>query len=398
MNWKHVWIVFTKELIDTLRDRRTWVGMILLPLILIPIMTLVVPAVTEGKMSQIQEEAARIAVVGAGNAPELVAFIDASPPLDVVEVANPRIALEKGEIGAILYLEANTLTRIAREEMVGLRVEYDSSDPRSDAARAKLQWLLEQYANQIVAARLVARGLDPGIIRPFDWQIANVAPPAKQGSMFLSMILPMLLAMWAASGGMYAAIDGGAGEKERGTLEPLLAAPINRLSLVAGKYLTVLTSAMASAAIALLGMLVSFRIASTGIVPSLANLEMSVPVVNTLIMFIVAVFLAGVFAAVELAVSIFARSFKEAQTYLTPVSLVIVFPAIFTQLTMVNELSTTSFLIPVLNVIFVFKELIMGVINWNHIGITIAVSAVLIRIALTLTISMFRKETVLFRT
>ncbi|MGE5561445.1 MAG: ABC transporter permease subunit [Chloroflexota bacterium] len=394
MNWRHIWIIVQKEITDTLRDRRTWMAMVIIPILIMPIITLAGPVIFSRQAEK--AEASKPNIVVTGQAPALVDFLRRSDFTIVENSADPAADLAAGRVLAVIDVPGDFEQALAAERIVPITIRYDGSEMSSSAALERVSKALASFGQTIVTSRLAVRGLDPAILTPFATTTDNVAPPSRMGGMFYGMVLPMLLATWAATGGTYAAIDAGAGEKERGTLEPLLTLPTSRTSLVVGKYIVVTIAAIFASFVSLLGLIIGYRVGST-LLNMQQAFQLSVSPLTLLLMFVVAIAIAATFAALELAASIYARSFKEAQTYISPIAIVMVLPGILTQALSVRDLSPSVFAVPVVNVIFSLKELVMGVVNWPHLGITLAVSGVLIVASLALAVRMFMREDVLFR-
>ena len=163
--------------------------------------------------------------------------------------------------------------------------------------------------------------------------LRNVAPPAKMGGVFLSMIMPMMIAIWAVTGGMYAAIDGTAGEKERGTMEVLLAAPPSRGSIAVGKFIVVTATSLFSAVISVVAMIAAFDIRPEALAfgAPAGSVAVALPIGRLALIAVASIGVAAIFAAIQLAVALFARGFREAQAYLAPLSIIVVLPGIATQ-------------------------------------------------------------------
>ncbi|UZQ83400.1 ABC transporter permease subunit [Thermoanaerobacter sp. RKWS2] len=123
-----------------------------------------------------------------------------------------------------------------------------------------IKGLIKEYSNNIVKERLITKGIDPKILEPIAVKTENIASQSKMAGSFLAFIGPMLLTLWTATGGIGAAVDLAAGEKERGTLEPLLTTSTSRLSIMAGKYLAVTAMVLLSAVASLLGLFASFAL------------------------------------------------------------------------------------------------------------------------------------------
>ncbi|MHB1419860.1 MAG: ABC transporter permease subunit [Bacillota bacterium] len=399
MNIRHILVVFFKELSDTLRDRRTWTAMVIVPLLLMPLLIIIGPTMIEKQVKQAATKPSKIGLVNEGSENSLVKFLMDSEQLNVIFPDRPEEALMKGEILAVVYIGEGIDSSMAQGGSGQVRITFDASSQKSTMALSKVQELINGFSQDIVAQRLEKLGVNTELLHPLIVQAENAAPKEKVGGSFLGLIIPMLLAVWAALGGMYAAIDAAAGEKERGTLEPLLAAPVSRLSLVTGKYLTVVLTSVVAAAISLLGIYLALKIKPGALMGKEASdaVSFALPLNTALLMALISLTLAAIFSALELAVSIFARSFKEAQTYLSPLSFIVVLPGIFTQFVSPADVPAYFFSIPMLNAIMVFKELLLGTVNWGHITTTLIWSAFYVILTLRLAVYMFNRETVLFR-
>ncbi len=408
LNLRHVGIVFVKELIDTTRDRRTWMAMVVIPLLVMPLLMLVGPSSVQKQMEKYQQQKAAVGVfVQAGGvvtpqtaAPSLLAALKAGGGFDVRSVADPAADIMNGKVKAVIVVSPSFEEDLTAGRPTPISVNFDASDQNSSIVSDRVNGVVQSLGAAVAAARLSKRGLDPSLVTPFTVSTNNVAPKEKVGSTFMAMILPMLFGVWAALGGMYAAIDAAAGEKERGTLEPLLASPPSRLSLVMGKYLVVVATSVFAAFISLIGLYVAFKIKpeALSMTGDGGPATFALPWNIMGLMLLVAISLAAIFSALQLAVSVFARSFREAQTYLSPLTFLIVVPGIMTEFVPPSEVSASMFYIPVLNSLFVLKELIMGVVNWSHLGVTLGTGLIWTIVSLRLATSLFSRESVLFRT
>jgi sodium transport system permease protein len=202
------------------------------------------------------------------------------------------------------------------------------------------------------------------------------------------------------TGAMYPAMDLTAGEKERGTMETILSSPISRTHLVLGKFLLVLTASLATATLSVLSMGLSFTVLSR-LIPVQGVAE-GVPILpihikTVLAVFAIAVPIGVLFSATLITISLFAKSFKEAQSYLTPMTFVVLIPAVAAVLPGV-ELTPKLALIPILNVSLLCKELVTGTYHWNYIALIFLSTCVYAGAALFLAVKMFQRESVLFST
>jgi len=398
LNLRESWIVFSNDLANTLRDRRTWLTMVVVPLLLIPALLVAAPLAFESQTRRLAESPPHVAIVGAELAPGLVALVEQDAALRLAAPADPDAALREGSIKAILRIRPAGDQGAGAGEIGEVGVEYHGSSLASEIARARLEAIAAEYAQRLAAIRMRELGIDPSVMTPFRISSRDVAPAAGAGGFFLAMVMPMMLGVWAALGGMYAAIDGVAGEKERGTLEPLLATPASRGSVVAGKYFAVLFTAVVAELIAILGMCAAYLIKPQAVVGASAGAQFSLSLESALVIAAASFLLAALFGAVELSLSTVARTFREAQGYLSPISVAVVVPAVMTQFIDPAEVSPVVFCVPVVNAIFVLKEALLGSIDWSDAALCAGSSIVWIALALRLAARLFNKESVLFRT
>jgi len=261
-----------------------------------------------------------------------------------------------------------------------------------------------------VAARLVAHGLPAALVKPFEVKTVNVAPPEKVGGNIIGGIVPYLFILLCFTGAMYPAMDLTAGEKERGTMETILCSPVARVHLVLGKFLMVLTASLATVVWSLLSMGATFvlggmllagtaaggmAVAAKGGAPRMSVLPLVDPV-GTLTVLAMVLPVAVLFSAVLMALSLFARSLKEAQSYVSPLIIVVIVPAMMGLLPGV-ELNARLALVPILNLALVCKELVSGVFHWNYLALIFGSTCLYAALALGICVRLFNREEVLFR-
>lgn len=404
MSWRHIRTVWHKELLDTIRDRRTLIVMILVPLLIMPIFVLGPSYLMGSQEEQKREEAQKIVVLNESEAPELGAVLRESKVLRIVERPDPEAALREGEIAAIVVIPADFTKKLAAEERGSLLIKYDPTRVDSRIARDKLKAILDAYREQIVTLRLQRRGVPPDVLEPFTLTSENVATKERLGGFFLSFILPLFLVMWAAMGGSQTAIDATAGEKERGTLEALLVTPPTRSSLVLGKFFAIWTVAMVAMTLSILGFVLSLQLGakfvpaggSRGIGFFLQDLSVSFKPVVAISLLAVAAMLAAMMSALSFALFAWTRSFKEAQSHMSWIIFIIMLPPIAVQFAEIKP-ALHSLIIPIFNATVVFKELLLGELNAAHLLITLISSAFYAFLALALAVRVFKSEKVLFR-
>lgn len=396
MNIKYMWIVLKKELKDTFRDKKTIFTSIIIPILIFPILAF---AMGKGTSSFINEgsQPVEIAIISEGE--NLVTqYLREHEDVNVIDVEDPYKALDKLEVKAIVKTSGEINNNIQAGKSIDIEVIYDESSQKSDMGRSRVEFILSQYSQIIGFQRLQSMGIDPNILnvvnieRTSTYQDAGEGQGAGFGLMMFSMILPMMLTIWSAVGGIAAATDLGAGEKERQTLEPLLTTKASRSSLLMGKYFAVVVAGMMGTIASLIGFLIATKIS-----PDFLGSGVIIPPLSILIIALLCIGLSLVFSSVELAISFYARNFKEAQTYLTPITIILLIPSYATMYLDGKSIPTAYFHIPVINTIAIIKQALVSVINPMNILIVAGWTAVYIFVAIFITVRMFKKESVVFR-
>jgi len=250
-----------------------------------------------------------------------------------------------------------------------------------------------------VKRRLAAEKLPEGLMKLFEIKQQNVVSPEKVAAETYGGFIPYIVILMCMTGAMYPAMDLTAGEKERGTIETILSSPIKRTHLALGKFLVVVTASLVTAAISVTSMGTSVLLLSRFVPPGKEGEGMPMLPIHlktVIAVFIVALPIAVLFAAVLLAISLFARTHKEASSYLTPLTSVVIIPAVAAVLPGI-ELTPKLAIIPILNASLLCKELVSGTYHWGYIAVIFLSTSVYAAGALIIAVKMFQRESVLFR-
>jgi len=352
---KSAWsVVFVKELKETLRDRRTLLMMVAVPVLLYPVLLIASEQLLLFGQRRLEAERAPVALVG--DVPSgLVSIISAGEALSLVPIeASPTEALRSDAVAAVAVLGPPTDAGGTRT----VTLFFDAASDRSQRARGELSDALDDWADTLLASRLSGRGLPATFAVPLAVNDSSVALPEEMGGYTLGRILPLLLVVITLLGAFYPAIDLAAGEKERGTLETLLTAPVPASAIVTGKFLTVALIGVVAAALNLGSMLLTFQTGALQVTEAL-NIEVSIPLWSVAVIFLALVPLAVLFASLFLGLAVRSTSFKEAQNALTPVYMLVLVPAmlpIFPGISFGPLLAIT----PVAGVSFLFRDVMAG--------------------------------------
>lgn len=398
--------IYLKEMRDILRDRRTLVSMILIPILLMPVMMLGIGAIMEKRIQSLQAEKSQIAWLGGDAAADIRSLLE-----------------NRDDLGLLTGVEDTTviLTMLREKELDAAVSVPPGFDPDveafitgeqptppvlivySDQTREKSRFAVDKIKSAATTVRekradqlLQSRGLTGELLKPFLLETINIVSEKKMGMMFVSMFLPYILIIQVLTGAMYPAIDLTAGEKERGTLETLLVSGVSRFDIVSGKFLTVLSAAMVTSALSMMSMVVSFRYTASldTRMAKMMNIQLDLPAVLMILAAMIP--LAVIFSATLMAISLFAKSYREAQTYVTPLMFVVIVPSM-ASLIPDADLSLWMASIPVMNVSLLLKQALMGTMTWAPLAMTMGVNSLIAAGALVLVTQMFRRESVLFR-
>lgn len=394
MKFNHMIIVLKKELVDMFRDKKTIISSILIPILLFPIMYGFIGFSQKKITNDAEKKGTDIAIIAEDSTSSLTDFLKNNKELKIIKVDDPDKAVQKGTVKAVVYIGSGFDEAIQKGETAPVTIQYDDSNESSMMAAEMIKGFISQYSSAIVSQRLQAKGIDPKIIKPVDVKDKVTTPEGSSGvgTMIFTMLLPLMLAIYSATSVLPAATDNGAGEKERGTLEPLLTTQASRMSLLAGKYFAITVAGVIGTMSSMLGLFIAQRYN-----PELLGQGMSLPIWMIAVIALAAICLTLIFAALELAISVFARSFKEAQTYLSPITILVMIPAFAVYMIDPKNIPVAFFNIPLVNLICIIKELLIGIYNPLHIAVGFGWGIIYIAAATLFARYMFSRESVIFR-
>ena len=402
-----VWAVARREVLATLRDHRAVLANLLIPLVVLPLVMLGLPLLLGGLFGR---EAVQETTVGAEGLERLPpAFVQTlkRKNIELIAVQNAEAAVQSDKVtgafrvpqGFTAKLRAGTAPLVLYRKSGGLRDELLSE---------KLTGAVETFQKSLVRARIERAGLEPTVLTPIRLETRDASTPAERASGSLGWLIPFFVMIWTLTGGQMVAIDATAGEKERGTLEALLVAPVRRAEVVVGKFLATLTFGLSAASVALIGFLGSGWLLSVtfggrlsgsagGVAQGLGG-TLQVHPGELLALLVSALLLAALVAALLIAITLFARSFKEAQSYVAPLALVLVLPVVSLQFSDFFGSSPVVYALPAFGTLLLMNDTVKGAFDpqlalWAW-GSSLLLAALLLWFALR----SFRREDVLFKT
>jgi sodium transport system permease protein len=398
MNIKKVKTIYLKEMLDTLRDRRTLISMILVPVLLFPLLMFGMSGLMVTFIKKAEEKPARVTILGKENAPSLVLQLSQNEKLSIVDEEDFTNAIQDKRIEAALLFSEGFEKRIEQEDSAQATIYYDMAEIKSDMAMQKLRTHLRDYEDSVVSSRLKKRKVERSLLHPVRIQGENVASEEKMGGFMLSMFLPYIIIILALTGAMYPAIDLTAGEKERGTLETILVSPTTRGELAMGKFFCVMTASIVTAILATTSMSIT---AGMGFAQMSSytgeEIRLSMKLTSILVMLILFLPVSALFSSILLSLALVAKSYKEAQSYITPLMIVVIMPAMISFMPGV-ELNWVLAFVPIVNVSLALKEVLLGTYSFGLIGLIFLSTLIYASFSIFVTKKLFEKEQVLFRT
>ena len=399
MNARYVKIVYAKELLDLLRDRRTIISMVVVPILFMPLVMVTMGTLTSKLVGQARQEIPKVMILDGKDSPATLHALQALKTIQIEPASDDFTnMISDKRIRAAVDIPKGFDDSLKRGESATVRIYIYQGEMKSMFADDALERFFRQHSSEIVTNRLAAAHVSPSMLTPFTIERSNVAPPQKVGGNLVGMILPYLVIIMCMTGSIYPAVDLTAGEKERGTMETLLTSPVERTNLVAGKCLVVMTAAIVTSTLALLSngvalLLMKVLLSDSG---KSSALPVSINLASLAVVGVMMIPLAVFFAAVMVAIGLYSRSAKEANSYLQPLLILTVLPALAAALPGV-ELNYRLALIPILNISLLARELLTGTYQWRHIALVFGIMCAYAGIAIAAAVAAFKRESVLFR-
>jgi sodium transport system permease protein len=375
--------VFKKEVRENLRDRRALFNSLLLGPLLFPVLFVGMMWFLESAEQERAEKTLELPVVGAEYAPSLIRFLEQQGAEIQAEPDNPEDLVRDQEVPVIIRILPEFPEKWEQGLPAPIEVISDPSRQESNAPIRRVKRLLLGYGQQIGALRLQLRGVSPQLASPIMIRDVDLSTP-KSRAILAVIFLPYVLMITAFTGATHLAMDTTAGEKERKSLEPLLINPVPRWQIMSGKMLTTTVFAMASLALTL----VSFRIVLPFMPVGAFGMDLTLGLETLLKILLVVSPVAILAAALLTLLAAFAKSYREAQSYM---GLVILIPMVPSLIFMANPVKAESWMmnIPLFSQNMLIGEIIRDKsvpLSWYAMSIssTLLVGLLLAIVAATL--------------
>ncbi len=390
--------IFKKELIDVLRDRRTLMFMVVIPILITPLLIIGSIKFQEYQNKKSEEKILKIAYINESEdsltkqllSDQKGVKIIEGVPIDSIESYIKSDSLQGG-----LYLGKGFLKKIKTNSSGDVKIYYKSSDLMSKSKK-RIQAALDIYKGKIIAERLKQLNVDGQILEPINITNIDMATAKETMGKAIGGFIPYVLVMFIFLGAMYPAIDLGAGEKERGSLETLLSSPATKFEITMGKLLVVSLTGIVSGLVSVLG--ISSSLFFIDKIPVQIQ-ETILELINPFMIFSIIILMIPIaifFASMLLSISFYARSFKEAQSLMGPLNMVIIVP-LFLSLGPGMEMDHATALMPLINVGLLTKEILAGSVELIYFIETLFSLLFCAAIGIWFSVFWFKKENTIFR-
>ena len=362
-----------KEVVEFTRDWRTIIAIIVIPILMFPLLFIMFPLLLESEAAELDSIVVDVVIQSDDNPETLIQQFNSSS-INILQEnisRTPPLSEPGDDIERLRSLSIDAILRVQqRDDVWYYAIIHISTSESSNEARSRIIEGLIAWEN-IETERIISeQGLDVNsTLNPVRWDgdvsQGDVATQGEQAGMVLSLFIPLVLAVWTFSSAIQPSIDMTAGERERGTLEALLSLPCTRNELLLGKWLAVATITGVGVILQIFGLLFAIGYLASSSIIGIPDLSM-----EAIMLIVISIMLFAVMVvALELALAMRSHSVKEAGSILGPAIILIIFPALFTQVINLDGVENFWFAVPVVNVLLALRELLMDRVIVEHIAI-----------------------------
>lgn len=379
-------LIFKKEILDAIRDTRTFFVCVITPFLLYPILFIVMGYFMQSERAKEVRLIYKLGLINQSSMPGLLSYIESTKRFDIIEGEEPLAMFRQNKVKAVLEVK----------EKNGIVLFYDGADKESQHTLKRIDKFIAEYQDSIIKKRILKQGLSVEILKPIAVERENIAPAKKMGGFFLGALIPYMLIIVAFQGAMRAAIDITAGEKERKTIETLLVTDVKRGEIVVGKCLAVFVLALLTTISGLLGLVITMQTGFSIFAQVGKEYVLTVPWLSCLFMLIIMLPILWFFSSVLVAIGSASRSVKQATTYSSYCLIVVIILAVFSVLRITSP-GRGIFLIPVLNTAILQQQILIGEVKGLNLLITMSASILYAGVAYLYAKHNFEKEEILLR-
>jgi sodium transport system permease protein len=360
---KNILIIAKKEITDLLRDKRTLLTMIFIPLFIFPLIMTITGKITSNNIKKEQEKALKIGIVASPGSDQIKKLFEGRT--DIKFIAYPNAAqletlIQQDSIDGALLTADSLAESIATMKSTQITLLYKSA---KWGVKERTMNVLEKYKTQLMDERLAKLNIARASIDPLEIRVQDISSVREKIGQSIGGMIPYIFIIFSFIGCMYPAIDLFTNEKERGTLETILVTPVSRLEILFGKMMVVSLTGLISAVLSLGGLTLGLKQASSDLPQDiLGTLTNFIEPTNAAMLIVMMIPLIVFFASLLTVVTTYAKSYKEAQSIISPMMIIVILPAVIGMMPGI-ELNFSTALIPIANIALASKEIIAGTIT-----------------------------------
>lgn len=393
MNFNLIKTIYFKELREVLRDQRMLFLVILMPFFLYPVLFTIMGSLGKSQAEKIGKETITVLMSPEAESTAIYNTLKQDPTLDLQLKAFDRATIDTAKNTIGIILEEGYKERLRNNNTAGIQILGDQSRDLIEGRTNKIRTQIEQISQQILQERLTAVQLEPTFVEPIKISTVDVAPKEAKFGKIVGGFLPLLLLLFIFMGSVYIAIDITAGEKERKTLQTLFTAPVKIREIIAGKFLAVFTVGIVSAMMNLLSLVVAFMIQVKLLGGNMSKIALAISPQGAIWLILLVLFSTIFIAALCLGVVLLANSYKEAQSYVSPLMMLVLIPCLLVNMPGMELNASTAF-IPVFNIGLAFASIVKGTFDTGLVALVTAFTVLYAFLALYLSSLIFNNENV----
>lgn len=361
---KNILIIAKKEITDLLRDKRTLMTMIVIPILIFPLIMGITGKITSNNIKKEQEKVLRIGIVQSANSATVQQLFDGRQDIKFSlfhDASQFESLIQQDSLDGALLASDSLPEAIANMKSAQITLLYKSANW---GVKERTVNVLEGYKNKLMNERLAQLNINRQSIDPVEIKIQDVSSMREKIGQNIGGMIPYILIIFSFIGCMYPAIDIFTNEKERGTLETILVTPVKRLEILFGKMIVVALTGLISAVLSLIGLSVGLKQFSSDLPQDIMGTLLNfIEPSNAIMLIAMLVPLLIFFASLLTMVTTYAKSYKEAQSIISPMMIIIIMPAVIGMMPGI-ELNFSTALIPIANISLATKEIIAGTISY----------------------------------
>jgi sodium transport system permease protein len=394
---KDIWNIAQKEFKDTIRDKRTLLAMIVVPLLLFPVIFTVVSSVQSESMEKAMIRELKVAVASAQIPVDLQTHLESGTNLRLIPFGQDtsyKKHVRNDSLDAAIAVPEDFQSRIDNMQTGRIILYYQSTD---EGVGKRLSNLLDQYRAKLRKERLAKLDISEEDIQPVMLDMVDIATLQDKVGKYAGGLIPYVFIIFCFIGAMYPAIDLFTGEKERGTIETILTTPVRRIHILSGKMIVVVATGIISALLAIVGLFGGLNFADT--LPAQIT-EVTGDILQPqfiLLLLTMLIPLTVFFAGILIPISIYAKSFKEAQSIITPINILVILPGVVGMMPGI-ELDFQTAVIPIINIALATKDIVAGTIDYGLLAVVYGSLILFAMLSVAFSVRYFDRETNILRT